>query len=229
MIDNLFASDQDGDSTSGGDEFDGVDSGDDARNDTMCDDGVIADGTADSSGNETLAGPIPKVGDRVLCLAGRKGDFTPESAAIKIQSRYRGRAGRLEVTRRRWARQAEVAAWQGAKAPRSAVDVQSIQRLIYGLEELASLCFYCGRPCHASGWGAARTANGYCCAKFEKAPRNKATVSMTELLGLAVDGDDVDARSADAKVAALDMVHMAQRRSNGSGGGGAGRSRARMH
>ena len=120
-----------------------------------------------------------------------------------------------------------MAAWQGAKAPRSAVDVQSIQRLIYGLEELASLCFYCGRPCHASGWGAARTANGYCCAKFEKAPRNKATVSMTELLGLAVDGDDVDARSADAKVAALDMVHMAQRRSNGSGGGG--RSRARMH
>ena len=51
------------------------------------------------------------VGDRVMCLVGRrKGAFTAESAAVRIQSRYRGRSGRLEATRRRWSKEAEAAA-----------------------------------------------------------------------------------------------------------------------
>ena len=53
--------------------------------------------------------------------------------------------------------------------------------LCTGLEELAALCYYCGKPCHASGWGAKRTEKGYCCAKFEKAPRNKDNVTLTQV------------------------------------------------
>ena len=116
----------------------------------------IAPGTAtDSTADSTVAVGTLRfgVGERVLCLVGRKGAFTPESAAIRIQSRYRGRAGRHAATRQRWSKEAEEAAMHGARVPRSAMDVQSLQRLIYGLEDLAALCFHCGRPCHGQGDG----------------------------------------------------------------------------
>eukprot|EP01043_Picozoa_sp_COSAG02_P042772 COSAG02_NODE_3662_length_6405_cov_62.673327_3_plen_780_part_00 len=107
------------------------------------------------------------VGDRVMCFVGRKGAFTPESAAIRIQSRYRGRAGRHAASRQRWAKEAEVAATHGARVPRSAMDVQSLQRLISGLEDLAALCFHCGRPCHGQGdgceWSAAKSERSIQC------------------------------------------------------------------
>ena len=120
--------------------------------------------TSARTGPGTAADPAPDktalatlrfgVGDRVMCFVGRKGIFTPESAAIKIQSRYRGRAGRQVATRQRWSKEAELAATHGARVPRSAMDVQSLQRLIYGLEDLAALCFHCGRPCNGQvdGW-----------------------------------------------------------------------------
>ena len=48
----------------------------------------------------------------------------------------------------------------GARVPRSAMDVQALQRLIYGLEDLSASCFYCGRPCRGQGdgweWNAAK-------------------------------------------------------------------------
>lgn len=50
-----------------------------------------------------------------------------------------------------------------------------------GLEELSALCFYCGKSCRASGWEAKRTEKGYCCAKFENAPRNKDNVTLTQV------------------------------------------------
>ena len=59
--------------------------------------------------------------------------------------------------------------------------------------------------------GPVRTESGYCCRKFEQNPRQKATITLTELMQLSTTGAyaELAACTADAKVAALDIQNMA--------------------